>query len=365
MAFEISLCMIVKNEQKNLDNCLRTVYDLVDEINIIDTGSADNTVDIASRYTDRIFFFDWINDFSAARNFSFSKATKDYILWLDADDIITEDNRKKFLLLKKKLTDNINYVLMKYHYDHDERGNVTYTQLMARLVKRREEFKWSGAIHENIQTSGDYLISDIFITHTHKDLFTSFDRTFEILTQRVNSGNQSINDIYYYGLALFQNNQAEESLEQLKVIFKQDASIKSQCLDAYIAAHLIYCQKKDYENAYHILADNECLFKDKSEFYCCLGYFFRDVHEDLDKACQLFSQALTCKGYNCITDTFSHRYEEYYYYQPYYSIAQCMITLHKYEEAIEYLKIASSYANYEKTLSLIDKLESLVHLLKK
>ncbi len=92
----ISLCMIVKNEEKVLARCLESVKDIVDEIIIVDTGSTDKTKEIAYRYTQNVYDFEWIHDFSAARNYSFSKATKDYQMWLDADDIITEENRKKY-----------------------------------------------------------------------------------------------------------------------------------------------------------------------------------------------------------------------------------------------------------------------------
>ena len=75
----ISLCMIVKNEEKILDRCLSTVADLVDEIVIVDTGSTDATKEIAAKYTEHIYDFLWVDDFSAARNFAFSKATCEYI----------------------------------------------------------------------------------------------------------------------------------------------------------------------------------------------------------------------------------------------------------------------------------------------
>ncbi len=79
----ISLCMIVKNEEKVIGRCLDSVQDITDEIVIVDTGSTDCTKEIVSRYTDKVYDFQWIDDFSAARNFAFSQATKSYILWLD------------------------------------------------------------------------------------------------------------------------------------------------------------------------------------------------------------------------------------------------------------------------------------------
>ena len=98
----ISLCLIVKNEEAVLEKCLDSVKDIVDEIIIVDTGSTDNTKVIAERYYAKIYDFKWCNDFSKARNYSFSFATKDYILWLDADDFLPEIEIQK--LQKLKLT---------------------------------------------------------------------------------------------------------------------------------------------------------------------------------------------------------------------------------------------------------------------
>ena len=111
---EISLCMIVKNEEKVLARCLDSIADLMDEIIIVDTGSTDATKEIAARYTDNIYDFEWIQDFSAARNFAFSKATKEYIYSADADEVLDEENHKRFAELKQVLLPEIEMVQMKY-----------------------------------------------------------------------------------------------------------------------------------------------------------------------------------------------------------------------------------------------------------
>ena len=108
----ISLCMIVKNEEAVLARCLDTVCDLVDEIIIVDTGSTDATKMIAGHYTDKIYDFVWVDDFSAARNFAFSKATMQYIYSADADEVLDEENRERFRLLKMNLLPEIEIVQM-------------------------------------------------------------------------------------------------------------------------------------------------------------------------------------------------------------------------------------------------------------
>ena len=91
----ISLCMIVKDEEKVLKRCLDSAVSFADEIIIVDTGSSDSTKKIAETYTKKVYDFTWNDDFSAARNEAFRHAEMDYCMWLDADDIVSEPEQKK------------------------------------------------------------------------------------------------------------------------------------------------------------------------------------------------------------------------------------------------------------------------------
>ena len=104
--------MIVKDEEETLARCLNCVAPFADEIIIVDTGSTDDTVAIAKKYTDRVYFFKWCDDFAAARNYSFSKATCDLVMWLDADDVITEENAAEIVGLKNR--DDYDVAFLKY-----------------------------------------------------------------------------------------------------------------------------------------------------------------------------------------------------------------------------------------------------------
>ena len=97
----ISLCMIVRDEEETIARCLETVEKIVDEIIVVDTGSVDRTKEIVEKYTSNIYDFQWIDDFAAAKKFFFSKATQEYILWLDADDVLLEDAQEALKLLKE------------------------------------------------------------------------------------------------------------------------------------------------------------------------------------------------------------------------------------------------------------------------
>ncbi|NBJ71550.1 MULTISPECIES: glycosyltransferase family 2 protein [Clostridia] len=165
----ISLSMIVKNEEEVLEQCLSSVADICDEIIILDTGSTDQTKEIAAKFTDKVIDFEWIYDFSAARNKSFSYATKDFIMFLDADDVVLPEDLEKLKQLKQELTDNIDAVSMYYHTAFDDQGNPTFKFRRNRLVKRSNHFKWYGAVHEYLEVSGNIYYSDIAITHRKQD----------------------------------------------------------------------------------------------------------------------------------------------------------------------------------------------------
>ena len=84
----ISVCLIVKNEEDVIERCLESVKGFSDELIVVDTGSSDKTKEIVRKFTDKLYDFEWIDNFSAARNYAFSKAKCDYLFWLDADDIV-------------------------------------------------------------------------------------------------------------------------------------------------------------------------------------------------------------------------------------------------------------------------------------
>ena len=146
----ISLCMIVKMKEAVLARCLDSVRGAVDEIVIVDTGSTDRTKEIARGYTDKVFDFEWVDDFSAARNYAYAQATMDYQMWLDADDVLPPAEREKLLRLKQTLPDDTDIVTMKYHTHFDGNGSPVFTSTRERLTKRSRGYQWQDPVHECI-----------------------------------------------------------------------------------------------------------------------------------------------------------------------------------------------------------------------
>ncbi|OAA90625.1 tetratricopeptide repeat-containing glycosyltransferase family 2 protein [Clostridium ljungdahlii] len=149
---EISLCMIVKNEEKYLPACLESIKDIVDEIIIVDTGSTDKTVEIAQNYGAKVYYFKWNNNFSEARNVSLKYATKDWILIMDADDELQPKYRDNFkLLLNSKLDDNAVYFFETLNYCGDKPDDNCITiNLNPRMFKNGRGFHYEGEIHNQL-----------------------------------------------------------------------------------------------------------------------------------------------------------------------------------------------------------------------
>ena len=166
MPSTISLCMITKNEESYLEQCLNSVKDIVDEIIVVDTGSKDKTKEIAKKFNAKIFDFKWIDDFSAARNESLRHATKDWILVLDGDEIISRNDLGKLrdMLLDKEC---VGYYFTIRTYTNDSRAagwisskddiyaeskcaSGWYATKLIRLFRNNPSIKFKGVVHETI-----------------------------------------------------------------------------------------------------------------------------------------------------------------------------------------------------------------------
>lgn len=159
--------MIVRDEEPVLARALGAASRFADEIIVVDTGSADRTREIARRYTDRVYDFPWIDDFAAARNFAQSFSSCDFVMWLDADDVIYDADIEKLLRLKDELTDGTDVVMLLYK-DASQGLATACGGLRDRLVRRALGAKWIYAIHEAIPILDEYRVlnrPDIVICH--------------------------------------------------------------------------------------------------------------------------------------------------------------------------------------------------------
>ncbi len=270
----ISLCMIVRNEEDTLSRVLDSAKDLVDEIIIIDTGSKDKTKEIAKQYTDKIYDFEWIDDFAAARNFSFSKATKEYIFYLDADDVMLEEDREKFKKLKEELDPSVDSVTMKYNVGFDKHGNVTFSYRRNRLVKRTRKFQWYGPCHNYLVVSGKIINSDVAISHKKKTHQT--ERNLKIYEKRLARGDEfSPRDVFYYGNELYDHKMYEKALENYDKFLNMDQGWSENKIYACGKVADYYSSLGDYENAYKYCFKSFEYDTPHAEHCCKIGSYFK------------------------------------------------------------------------------------------
>ncbi|MCM1251998.1 MAG: glycosyltransferase family 2 protein [Clostridium sp.] len=281
----ISLCMIVKNEERLLARCLDSVSGLMDEIIIVDTGSTDKTKEIAARYTDKIYDFEWVQDFSAARNFAFSKANMEYIYSADADEVLDKENREAFLQLKKTLLPEIDIVQMYYANQLDFGTIYNYDkELRPKLFKRLRTFTWAEPIHEQVILEPVIFDSDIAILHmpenNHKDRdLASFVR----MTAAGAHLSARLHNIYAKELFIsgeeqdFLNAEAFFEASCLDTERSLDEIKEASCVVAR-AARLRKDTEKFFKYALKVVAAEGC-----AEICCELGEYFLE-RQDLQEA---------------------------------------------------------------------------------
>ncbi len=158
----LSLCMIVRDEGAVLGRCLQSAAPLCDEIVVADTGSKDDTKKIALSFTDKVFDFAWREDFAAARNFAFAQAKGDYLLWLDADEVLLPRAAQALRALKERLRADACRLRTEIP---DGRGGVALAFERVRIVRKEAGFLWHGRVHEYIAAGGDVARADIAVTH--------------------------------------------------------------------------------------------------------------------------------------------------------------------------------------------------------
>lgn len=278
----VSLCMIVKNEEKVLSRCLDSVCDLCDEIIIVDTGSTDSTKEIAAEYTKKVYDFKWTGNFSDARNFAFSKATMDYIYSADADEIVDAENQKRFLNLKEAMLPEIEIVQMKYVEDGIQTVLNSKVEYRPKLYKRIRNFTWIDPVHETVRILPVVFDSDIEIQHKPEGLHAS--RDLELIEKAyIKEGMLSKNLIEMYVRELYKcgdKKQLESGKNILEQIIASGTDDELFCKILCVLSREARLNKDETSFIKHttkLLAAGGC-----AEVCCELGDYFHEKGDDTE-----------------------------------------------------------------------------------
>lgn len=288
----ISVCMIVKNEEKTLKGCLSSLKCIADEIIIVDTGSTDNTKSISKEFTDKIYDFEWVGDFAKARNFAFSKATMDYIYSADADELIDEENQQKFIELKAALMPEVEIVQMLYHEEEISTVLNVETELRPKLYKRNRSFVWIDPVHETVRTLPVVFDSDIVIEHRPENLHAK--RDFSLIEKAYeNDGNLSKKLYEMYAREVYKWGERKDLKKAADIFGKV---INSEVLTEELFAILsVVCARSArlegdipsfIKNASKVLANSFC-----SEICCELGDYFESIGDKKESSLWFYNAA--------------------------------------------------------------------------
>ncbi len=325
----ISTCMIVKNEERVLARCLDCVKEFSDEIIIVDTGSTDRTKEIAAQYTDRIYDFPWINDFAAARNFSFTKATKEYIYVADADEIIDAENIQKIKDLKSVILPEIDIVQMYYTNQLEFGTTYNYDQeYRPKLIKRLREFYWQDPLHETLRLHPIIFDSDIAIIHKPHEKHS--ERDFANLQKLIQDGiplSSKLNTMYARELFISGTDDdfrtAKDYFQTLATRVLEEDELKAiQCV-------LVKCGV--IESNLHLILGaalkNVADGNGSSEVCTCLGNYY--------ESCGEYQEAILWY-YNAVYETQSELSLQYGQELPLEGLIRCYEALGDYEQVAYY-----------------------------
>lgn len=274
----ISLCMIVKNEEAVLGRCLEHVKSFADEIILVDTGSIDRTKEIGGRFGAKIYDFAWRDDFSAARNEAFSKASMDYCMWLDADDVVTEENQARLVKLKEELEPDTDVVMMKYTVSEDAGGNALFSYYRERLIKNRSGFFWEGRVHEAITPRGKILYSDIAVFH-RKAGPGDPDRNLRIYERMMKEGEKlQGRSLFYYGRELMAHRKYKEAVGALEEFLGQKGWSENQ-MEACLNLNQCFQAMNQKEEGLRALCQSFAYGMPKGEICFEIGRYFQEKEQ--------------------------------------------------------------------------------------
>lgn len=291
----ITLCMIVKNEEKVLKRCLDSIKDYVDEMIIADTGSTDKTKNIALSYTKDIYDFEWRNDFSAARNFVQSQATGKWIIFLDADEYVDGDNMEEIIHQLKSIKEMNKYdafVVTLINFVGTLAGNVTQCPSI-RIYKNDSSIQFQRKIHEQLyKEDGELSIGSINLNIYHSGYLTS---TFEeknkterniVLIEREIKKNPN-NGFDYYNLG--NEYLAEWKVEEALTFYRKAYQLKGSKDILWVpmaVERIIFCliELKMYTEALEVIKDSIDYWPNAGDYRSqrALIYFMQHRYEDAE-----------------------------------------------------------------------------------
>lgn len=340
----ISICMIVKNEEKYIGECLQRLKPLGYEIVLVDTGSIDETKEIAAMYTDTIYDFAWVNDFAAARNFSIEKAKNDFVLVIDCDEMVTNFDKKNLEEYVKKNPKGIGRFTRINEYTRGTnlfRGHEQVSRLF-----NRNYYQYEGIIHEQVVSKdGENTYYDIPLTAEHYGYEGNLEirkkktqRNIELLKkqlvqEKLESPDKVPYTLYQLGKSYYMQEDYEKANEYFADALYYDLNPKLEYVQDLVESYgNSLLEARDYETAWGLLGVYD-EFSNSTDFvFLCALIYMNNGH--FQKAIQEFEKAASRKTF---------KMEGVNSYMAWYNIGVIYECTGNIEKAREYYKKAGKY----------------------
>lgn len=351
MAIPLSICILTKNEENNIKPCitaLRSNFSDCEnsyEIVLIDTGSTDSTVEIATSLGCNVYHFEWIDDFSAARNYAISVAKYDFILFVDADEILEDSNWPETF---KLITTYPDYVGRFTRHNHCYSGNSqTITDDQVERLFNKNKYHYELPIHEQLTSNNHSVLTvyDVPLSFNH----TGYIGTFDELKEKAERNNSLLfkelekNPHDPYILYQIAQSYGLISDKKNKLLYYQKAyAQKPNPKYAYYPGLIIslgysYIDNSMYEEAALLASENYDLLSDYADFLCFYGYLNLKINKIID-AIHYYSLALSSKKSSMLgTNTFI----------PHYNLACIYEACEAWDNALTHFSLANNHADTE------------------
>jgi len=352
---EISVCIIVKNDEEHIERCLKSIKPFGFTIIVVDTGSVDNTIEISKKYTDKIHKFSWVDDFSKARNYAVELSENDHIIFIDSDEYIEELDLKKLLVLIEENPERVGRIKRKNYLDDSEQ---TVIKEWINRIFDKKYFMYNGSIHEQVtKKDGEFdfktykapmVIGHTGYQGTEKMKKEKALRNINLLLKELEGNMDDAYVLYQIGKSYYMIKEYEES----KKYFEEALSIIKNTEYEYVNDLIItygytLINLKEFEKALDLRALYED-FSKTSDFVFLMGLIymnnamFEEAVGEFLKAIKYPDDAVYAVGTNSFLAN--------------YNIGVIYECLKDYKNAIKFYKNAKGYKKAEERISYISNI---------
>ena len=360
----IGLALIVKNESENLPQLLKSVEGCFDEIVVTDTGSTDDTVEVAKKFGCKINHFEWCDDFSKARNASFQAMTTDYVMWLDGDDIL--QGKEDFLTWRDEIMHLADYWLANYIYASKEDGSPACTFARERVVKRSLGMSWKYFVHEGITPSPgakSNFIPSWRVKHMRTEADLTKDRSRNLNLMEKNQGKIDSRMTYYWGKELFECNKHLDAIRKLEdALCLPDLEIHDRILAMQYCC-MSYMALNQFEKAVSLALTGLQIAPQRAEFYVVIGDCYLKLNQWIN-AIPFFHAATQCvlpMGHAMLSPLFYHA--DAYTFYPKNQLARVYGNIGQMDKAKQLAEQAFSEHGHPESKQILDELNRISNII--